>query len=56
LNEAASLLKDNPSLDVIYADAEYFGDRSGRWQIPEFDLLSLIRMNFIDACAVDRKT
>jgi glycosyltransferase involved in cell wall biosynthesis len=51
LNEAASLLKDNPSLDVIYADAEYFGDRSGRWQIPEFDLLSLIRMNFIDACA-----
>ena len=56
LNEAASLLKDNPSLDVIYADAEYFGDSSGRWQIPEFDLLSLIRMNFIDACAVYRKS
>lgn len=56
LNEAASLLKDNPSLDVIYADAEYFGDRSGRWQIPEFDLLLLIRMNFIDACAVYRKS
>ena len=56
LNEAASLLKDNPTLDVIYADAEYFGDKSGRWQIPEFDLLSLIRMNFIDACAVYRKS
>jgi len=56
LNEAASLLKDNPSLDVIYADAEYFGDRNGRWQIPEFDLLSLIRMNFIDACALYRKS
>jgi glycosyltransferase involved in cell wall biosynthesis len=55
LNEAASLLKHNPGLDVIYADAEYFGDRSGRWQIPEFDLLSLIRMNFIDACALYRK-
>jgi len=56
LNEAASLLKDNPSLDVIYADAEYFGDGSGRWQIPEFDLLSFIRMNFIDACAAYRKS
>jgi glycosyltransferase involved in cell wall biosynthesis len=56
LDEAASLLKDNPSLDVIYADAEYFGDRSGRWQISEFDLLSLIRWNFIDACAVYRKS
>jgi glycosyltransferase involved in cell wall biosynthesis len=55
LNEAASLLKDNPSLDVIYADAEYFGERSGRWQIPEFDLLSLVRTNFIDACALYRK-
>ena len=56
LNEGVSLLKDNPSLDVIYADAEYFGDRNGRWQIPEFDLLSLIRMNFIDACALYRKS
>jgi glycosyltransferase involved in cell wall biosynthesis len=56
LSEAVSLLKENPSLDVIYADAEYFGDRSGRWQIPEFDLLSLIRMNFIDACALYRKS
>jgi glycosyltransferase involved in cell wall biosynthesis len=56
LDEAASLLKDNPSLDVIYADAEYFGDGSGRWQIPEFDLLSLIRWNFIDACALYRKS
>jgi hypothetical protein len=38
-NEAASLLKDNPNLDVIYADAEYCGDRNGWWQMPEFDLL-----------------
>jgi len=56
LNEAVSLLKDNPSLDVIYADAEYFGDRSGPWQIPEFNLLSLVRTNFIDACALYRKS
>jgi glycosyltransferase involved in cell wall biosynthesis len=55
LNEATSLLKDNPSFDVIYSDAEYFGDRSGRWQVPEFDLLSLIRGNFIDTCALYRK-
>ena len=56
LNEAASFLKDNPSLDVIYADAEYFGERNGRWHVPEFDLSSLIRANFIDACALYRKS
>jgi glycosyltransferase involved in cell wall biosynthesis len=55
LNEAVSLLKENPSVDVIYSDGEYFGDRSGRWHVPEFDLLSLVRTNFIDACALYRK-
>jgi glycosyltransferase involved in cell wall biosynthesis len=55
LNDGVFLLKNNPRLGIVYSDAEYFGDRSGRWQIPEFDLLSLIRGNFIDACALFRK-
>jgi glycosyltransferase involved in cell wall biosynthesis len=55
LSEAVSLLKKNPTLDVIYSDAEYFGERRGRWHVPEFDLLLLVRTNFIDACALYRK-
>ena len=55
LNEGVSLLKRNPSVGVVYADAEFFGERSGRWYVPDFNLLSLIRMNFIDACALYRK-
>ena len=55
LEQGVSLLKQNPSLGVIYADAKYFGEKTGRWQVQEFDLLSLIRMNFIDACALYRK-
>lgn len=55
LNEGVSLLRRNASVGVIYSDAEYFGERSGRWQRPEFDLLSLIQGNFIDACALFRK-
>jgi len=55
LDEAVSLLKNNPSIGVIYTDAEYFGERSGRWHVPNFNLLSLVRMNFIDACALYRK-
>ena len=55
LNEGVSLLRDNPTLDVIYSDAEYFGDRSGQWHVPEFDLLLLVRTNIIDACALYRK-
>src|SRR5213078_5354907 len=52
LNEGVSLLKKHPSIGVIYTDAEYFGDRSGRWHVPNFNLSSLLRMNFIDACAL----
>jgi len=55
LKEGVKLLKDNPGIGVIYADAEYFGEKTGRWQVQEFDLLSLIRKNFIDACALYRK-
>jgi len=54
-NEGVSLLKENPSVGVVYADAEYFGERSGRLHVSDFDLLSLIRMNFIDACALYRR-
>jgi glycosyltransferase involved in cell wall biosynthesis len=56
LNEGVSLLKNNPCLGVVYSDAEYFGERTGRWHVPEFNLLSLIRGNFIDACALFRRT
>ena len=55
LNEGVSLLRRNPSVGVIYADAEFFGETSGRWYVPHFNLLSLIRGNFIDTCALYRK-
>jgi glycosyltransferase involved in cell wall biosynthesis len=55
LNEGVSLLRRNPSLGVIYSDAEYFGEKNGGSERPEFDLLSLIRENFINACALFQK-
>ena len=55
LNQGVSLLKNNVCLGVVYADAEYFGERTGRCHVQEFNLLSLIRGNFIDPCALFRK-
>jgi glycosyltransferase involved in cell wall biosynthesis len=55
LNEGVSLLRENSSVGVIYTDIEYFGESSGLVQVPDFDLLSLIRVGFIDACALYRK-
>src|SRR6266571_8613887 len=55
MNDGVSLLKNNTYLGVVYADAEYFGERTGPWHVQEFNLLSMIRGNFIDACALFRK-
>jgi glycosyltransferase involved in cell wall biosynthesis len=55
LDEGVSVLRKNPRVGVVYADAEYFGERCGRWYVSDFNLLSLIRMNFIDACALYRR-
>jgi glycosyltransferase involved in cell wall biosynthesis len=55
LNEGVFLLKNNSCLGVVYADAEYLGERTGRSRVQEFNLLSMIRGNFIDACALFRK-
>lgn len=55
LVEAASILKARPEVGVVYGDAEYFGERSGRWTVGPFDLGRLMEWNYIDACAVYRR-
>ena len=55
LDRGVSLLINNPDLGVVYGDAEYFGERTGRWRVAEFDLRSMVKENFIDACALYRK-
>ncbi|MEM6517248.1 MAG: glycosyltransferase family A protein [Bacteroidota bacterium] len=42
-------------VEVIYGNAEFFGDRSGLWKIGAFDKFRLLKQNYIDACALIRK-
>jgi glycosyltransferase involved in cell wall biosynthesis len=55
LDQAAQLLSDDAEMGVVYGDAEYFGDKTGRWTVREFDFARLVHANFIDACALMRK-
>jgi glycosyltransferase involved in cell wall biosynthesis len=55
LTEGVRLLQQNPKLGVVYGDAENFGEKTGREHVPDFNLLYLIRGNYIDACALYRK-
>lgn len=50
------ILDQFPPVGVVYGDKELFGDRTGIWQVPDFDPIRLLQGNYIDACAVFRKT
>lgn len=56
LTTAVSMLAEDPRAGIVYGDAEYFGERTGPWRVAEFDLVRLANGNFIDACALYRKT
>lgn len=41
--------------DIIYGDAEFFGDKEGKWESGKFDIKKLMANNYIDACSIYRK-
>jgi glycosyltransferase involved in cell wall biosynthesis len=55
LTDGVKLLQENPDVGIVYGDAEYFGGKTGRWQVEDFDLLQMTYGNYIDACALYRK-
>jgi glycosyltransferase involved in cell wall biosynthesis len=50
------VLDANPHIGVVYGDAEYIGMRTGRWHVGSFERDRLLRWNYIDACAVYRRS
>jgi glycosyltransferase involved in cell wall biosynthesis len=55
VEEAVRVLKESNRVGVVYGDAEYIGERSGRWTVGPFDLRRLLEWNYIDACAAIRR-
>jgi glycosyltransferase involved in cell wall biosynthesis len=53
--KSIEILDEYPEIGVVYGNAEFFGDKTGLWEIPEFDVNRLVMGNYIDACAVFRK-
>ncbi|MCO6483498.1 MAG: glycosyltransferase [Flavobacteriales bacterium] len=53
--QTIAVLDSTPDVDVVYGDAEYFGERSGRFAMGPHGLEFLLERNRIDACAGFRK-
>jgi glycosyltransferase involved in cell wall biosynthesis len=50
------ILDANPKVGVVYRDAEFIGMRTGRWQVGSFQRDLLLKWNYIDACAMYRRS
>lgn len=50
------ILDANPQVGVVYGDAEYFGIRAGHWRVGPFERNRLLQWNYIDSCAVYRRS
>lgn len=53
--KAAAIMNDDNLIDVLYTDAEYFGEKTGIWEVGDFHGIKIIADNYIDACSLIRK-
>lgn len=56
ITEAVKILSIRPNVKVVASNAEFFGDRTGLWELPEFDLKLLARKNLMNCSSMYRKS
>lgn len=56
LTISIGILDQDPAVAVVYGNARYFGDKNGILKPGHFNLQKLMLGNYIDACAVIRKS
>lgn len=50
------MLDQNPNVKVVSREAQFFGDKKGKWKFRPFSLNLLCRKNLIDVCSMYRKS
>lgn len=56
IEEAVPILEMHPKVKVVTAEGEFFGDKTGRRKLPDFDLQLLARKNILHVTALYRKS
>ncbi len=56
ISEAVAVINDNADIKLVRSHADYFGEKTGLWNLPEFSLPLLARKNIISVCALYRRS
>lgn len=55
ITEAVDILENHPHVSVVTCDARFFGAKSGKWKLPDFDFQAFIINNSIHNSSLFRK-
>jgi glycosyltransferase involved in cell wall biosynthesis len=56
IEKGINVLDADEKVGIVYGDAQFFGERKGRFKSFPFSFRRILQYNFIDACIVARKT
>jgi len=56
LEKAVEILDKNEKIGIVYCEAEFFGDRNGRWTLPVYQFPRILINNMIFCSGVFRKS
>jgi glycosyltransferase involved in cell wall biosynthesis len=56
IQKAVDIFENQQDVKLVYCEAEFFGERSGKWKLPDFSRKLLARENMIFCSAVFRKS
>ena len=56
VEKAVNILIKNKNIGIVYCQAEFFGEKNGKWNLPDFDINIMPYKNCIHSCAMFRKS
>lgn len=55
INKAVTIMEQYPNVEIIYSDAELFGIKKGKWNLPEYSVEMMLGQNCIFCSAIFRR-
>jgi len=55
LEKAQTILKNHPNVGIVYCEADFFGAKSGKWELPPYSFPEVLVANMIFATGMYRK-
>lgn len=56
LEDSVPILQNNSDIKIVYCNAEYFGEKHGLWEVPDFSLSQILLGNMIVCTSLYRRS